>query len=134
MKHNHSTFSVPTIAYIFEFARCNTDIKISTFFELLKPFSYPYSKSNYSTKENCIRAYVTGPDTLSVRLGDCAERLDVTCLGVYIPVVTEAARPSVITVSFEFSFKVGAISYQPYAALLRCMYSRTSLAQTSLEP
>ena len=45
---------------------------------------------------------VVGPDTLTVRILDKLEEFNVSCVGVFVPVITEKGRPSVIAVSLLY--------------------------------
>lgn len=62
---------------------------------------------------------MTGPATLSVEVGDPLEKLEVTCLGVYIPVMTEAGRTSTVTVSFQLKEKKEVKNW-PCQSLFSC--------------
>ena len=62
---------------------------------------YCFSKSSYKADSDYITASVTGPDTLCIGVGGAIARSEVTCLGVYLPVVAEAGQSSIVTVSFR---------------------------------
>ena len=77
-----------------------TDFLVTRLTVLLES-PYPLSKSSYKPDSDYVKASVTGPDTVSVRVAESAEWFEVTCLGVYIPVVSEAGRSSAVSVSYR---------------------------------
>ena len=60
------------------------------------------SKTSYDAEEDYAKVSVVGPDTLSVRILDKLVEFNITCVGVFVPVIAEKGRPSVIAVSLLY--------------------------------
>ena len=60
------------------------------------------SKTSYDAEEDYARVSVVGPDSLTVRILDKLEEFNTSCVGVFVPVITERGLPSVIAVSLLY--------------------------------
>ena len=64
--------------------------------------AYICSKTSYDAEEDNAKVSVVGPDALTVRILDKLEEFNVSCIGVFVPVITERGRHSVIAVSLLY--------------------------------
>ena len=70
--------------------------------KLYMVLAYICSKTSYDAEEDYARMSVVGSDALTVRILDKLEEFNITCVGVFVPVITEKGRPSVIAVSLLY--------------------------------